>query len=589
MRSTQSWAGSPVLAGGDGAHPGIGPGSGPPSHCEGSPVDDSLALSAVVELLVVVDALVSGEPEVSAEPLAFVVLLGPAVVAESESESASEPVVSPLVPIDSPSVSPSPEKHAETATNEEARTKYLIPAVEHDEHILYNAWAVTPIARGARRRNFSPQVVAVKALRTIDKTRGFSNRVIGDLLERADDLAPGARALVTALVYGVLRHRSRLDAHIDARARDPKALGAVPRELLRVGAYEILELGRPAGNAIGHAVDAARSFDPSRTLSGLVHGVLAAVADGGAALDARHEAAAPLEALDKRWSIPRWIAGRWIKQLGAERATLRARRFAEVPSVDLRVDLSRIDLDTAHARLLEERPDATIDRVADQPQALRVRSGGDIFFGPLHDDGLISVQGLAAQQPAIALDPRAGQRVLDACAGIGVKTLQLAELMHRTGVIVAADLEPGKLAEQTRMRARGRLDDDGLELRFVAADLAAPSPDLAALSPFDAVLLDVPCTGLGNLARHPEIRWHREHADIAGAAALQAALLTNVAMHVRPGGRLVYAVCSPEPEEGPQCVHAFVAAAPFALTAERTWTPEDDATEGFYLATLVRN
>jgi len=583
MRSTQSWAGSPVLVGGDGAHPGIGPGSGPPSQCEGSPVDDSLAPSPVVELLVVVDALVSGDAVVSAGPLAFVALLGSAVV------SASEPVVSPLVPIDSLSASSSPEKQAETAPNDEARTKYLIPAVEHDEHILYNAWAVTPIARGARRRNFSPQVVAVKALRTIDRTRGFSNRVVGDLLERAEDLAPGARALVTALVYGVLRHRSRLDAHIDARARDPKSLGAVPRELLRVGAYEILELGRPPGNAIGHAVAAARSFDPSRALSGLVHGVLAAVADGGAELDAKHEAAAPLEALDKRWSIPRWIAGRWIKQLGAERATLRARRFAEVPSVDLRVDLSRIDLDTAHARLLEERPDATIGRVADQPQALRVRSGGDIFFGPLHDDGLISVQGLAAQQPAIALDPRAGQRVLDACAGIGVKTLQLAELMLRTGVIVAADLEPGKLAEQTRMRARGRLDGDGLELRFVAADLAVACPELEAFSPFDAVLLDVPCTGLGNLSRHPEIRWHREHADIAGAAALQAALLANVATHVRPGGRLVYAVCSPEPEEGPQSVHAFVADAPFALKAERTWTPEDDATEGFYLATLVRN
>lgn len=598
MRSTQSCAGSPVLAAGDGAHPGIGPGSGPPSHWDGSgsPVDDSLALSSVVELLVVV-ALVVVDAVVSAEPLAFVVLLGASVVSPSESES--ESAVSPLVPIDSLSASFSPEKHAETAPNDEARTKYLIPAVEHDEHILYNAWAVTPIgppsdrtsgARGARRQNVSPQVVAVKALRTIDKTRGFSNRVIGDLLERDDTLAPGARALVTALVYGVLRHRSRLDAHIDARARAPKSLGAVPRELLRVGAYEILELGRAPGNAIGHAVDAARSFDPSRALSGLVHGVLAAVAKGGAELDAKHAAAAPLDALDKRWSIPRWISGRWLARLGPERALLRAQRLAEVPSVDLRVDLSRIDLDTAASRLAEERPDAVIERVPDMPQALRVRGGGDLFFGALHDDGFISVQGLAAQQPVIVLAPQPGQRVLDACAGIGIKTLQLAELMQRRGQIVAADREAGKLTEQSRMVARGRLDAESLDLRLVAADLTAPSPELDALSPFDAVLLDVPCTGLGNLARHPEIRWHREYADIATAAAIQGELLARIAPHVRPGGRLVYAACSPETEEGPAIIRALLdSGAAFDLQSERTWTPEEDSTEGFYVAALVRS
>jgi 16S rRNA (cytosine967-C5)-methyltransferase len=434
------------------------------------------------------------------------------------------------------------------------------------------------------RGHSSPQVVACKALRTIDKTRGFSNRVVGDLLERTADLTPGARGLVTALVYGVLRHRARLDAHIDARARDPKALGAVPRELLRIGAYEILELGRPPGNAIGHAVDAAKSFDPSRALSGLVHGVLGSIAEHGNALDTKHEHAAPLDALDKRWSIPRWIAGRWLKQLGPERATLRARRLAEVPSVDLRVDLSRIDLDTAQSRLQEERPDATIERVADSPQALRVRGGGDIFYGPLHDDGLVSVQGLAAQQPAIALDPKPGMRVLDACAGLGTKTLQLAELMQREGTIVAADREQGKLAEHARMIERGRLDT--LDLHFVAADLAAPCPALDAFAPFDAILLDVPCTGLGNLARHPEIRWHRQHADIATAAALQAALLARVATYLRPGGRLVYAACSPEPEEGPAIVRAAI---DLELQSERTWTPEDDATEGFYVATLVRS
>lgn len=447
-----------------------------------------------------------------------------------------------------------------------------------------------PSAARARRPD-SPQVLAVKALRAIDRTEGFSNRIVGDTLERSDahgGLTPGARALVTSLVYGVLRHRARLDAHIDARARDPKGLGAVPRMLLRVGAYEILELRRPAGNAIGHAVDAARAFDPSRTLSGMVHGVLAAIADGGAELDARLGTGAPLDVLDRRHSIPRWLAGRWLGQLGPEVALARAQRLGEIPSVDLRVDLSRIDAAAARERLLGERPSAEIELVPAMPQALRVRGGGDLFFGALHDEGLVSVQGLAAQQAAIELAPRPGDRVLDACAGLGTKTLQLAELMGRRGTLVAADSEAGKLAEHARLAERGRLDVEALALRQVVADLAEASPELEAQGPFDGVLLDAPCTGLGNLARHPEIRWHRRHADIAAAAAVQTRLLARLWSLVRRGGRVVYAVCSGEPEEGPAVVRTVSGDAGLDLVSERTWTPEGDGTEGFYVAVLAR-
>ncbi len=435
-------------------------------------------------------------------------------------------------------------------------------------------------------------MVAVKALRAICRTAGFSNRVLGDALERGGtELRGGARGLVTSLVYGVLRHRTRLDAHIDAHARDPRRLGAVPRELLRVGAYEILELGRAPGNAIGHAVDAARAFDPSRTLSGLVHGVLGALAQGGAELDGRLAAGAPLDVLDRRYSIPRWLAGRWIARLGPERAIARAARLAEIPTVDLRVDLTRTDAESARARLLEERPGATVECVVGMPQALRVHGGGDLFYGALHDEGLVSVQGLAAQQPVIVLAPQPGERVLDACAGLGVKTLQLAERMDRRGMLVAADREQGKLDEQRRLGERGRLDAPELALHTIVADLTEPSASLEALAPFDAILLDVPCTGLGNLARHPEIRWHRHFADIAAAAAVQARLLAQLLPLPGARGRLVYAVCSGEAEEGPEVVHAALASAAgegFALVEERTWTPEDDGTEGFYVAALVR-
>lgn len=422
-------------------------------------------------------------------------------------------------------------------------------------------------------------------LRDVQRKGVFSNRALAEHLERHPELDARERAFTTMLVYGVLRHRARLDAHIDTHARDPSRLGGEPRELLRVGAFELLELDRPAPIAIAEAIKRARALDPRGHLGALVQAVLGAIARTGAELDAQLEAAAPLDALERRWSIPRWLAGRWVRRLGSPRAQKRARALAEPPLVDLRVDLGRIDAETAAAHLREDHPSISLTRVEGQLQALRARGGGDLFYGPLHEAGLVSVQGLAAQQPARVLAPEPGERVLDACAGMGVKTLQLAELMQRRGTLVAVDADPRSPSEIEALRRRGGLEEPGLRLRALVADLRSSHVVLDA-DRFDAVLLDAPCTGLGNLARHPEIRWQRRFEDIGLRARLQAALLERCAARVRPGGRLVYAVCSGEPEEGPDRVRAFMEDGRLELTCERTWTPEDDETEGFYVARL---
>ncbi len=436
----------------------------------------------------------------------------------------------------------------------------------------------------------SPHGIAARVLRACARPGAFSNRRLSDELERHHGLEGGARGLVTTLVYGVLRHQARLDAHVDACADRPAKLAALPREILRIGTYEMIELGRSPGNAIAHAIAAARALDERGAIAGLVHGVLGAVAVSWQARDAALEQGAPLDVLARRDSIPRWLAGRWIKQLGPERALARGRALRDELPIDVRVDRTRIALDAARGRLAAECPGATIDMVAGDSAALRVRGGGDLFHGAMHDEGLISVQGLAAQQPARWLAPRAGESVLDACAGLGVKTLQLAELMDRRGRIVAVDREAAKIALQERLVARGRLAVRDLELVRVVGDLTSPAcaVELGAWAPFDAVLLDVPCTGLGNLARHPEIRWQRRFEDIGTAAANQGVLLARALELVRPGGRLVYAVCSAEPEEGPVRIAEVVARGGISLTREQTWTPEGDGTEGFYAALLLR-
>ncbi|MCA9695285.1 MAG: RsmB/NOP family class I SAM-dependent RNA methyltransferase, partial [Myxococcales bacterium] len=277
---------------------------------------------------------------------------------------------------------------------------------------------------------------------------------------------------------------------------------------------------------------------------------------------------------------------RFVTQLGEERALARARALAAPCPVDLRVDLSRITREEVRARLIEDGCSDHIEAPEAFPTVLRVHAGGRLDAHPLHEDGRFSIQALGAQQAAIMLSPRPGERILDACAGMGTKTLQLAELMARRGAIVAADRSAARLAEQARARARGGLDAPGLTVRVVEADLTGDAPEVDGDGLYDGVLLDAPCTGLGNLARHPERRWAAAAEDIADCAALQARLLARCWQRVRPGGRLVYAVCSLEPEEGPALVAAFAKEHGLQVIREETYTPEEHGADGFYAARI---
>lgn len=456
------------------------------------------------------------------------------------------------------------------------------------------------VEKSGRRSLPSARLLAVRTLREVEQREGFSNRLLSEQLERWPQLDPRDRALATNLVYGVLRQRGRLDALIDAFAHKPAKLKGELRVILRVAAFEIVELERPLGIAGAEAAKLAARLDPQGRLHGVITGVLAGIDRDAAILDVAMQDGAPVDALVRRWSLPRWLAERWVAQLGPEQARARGRALAAIPALDLRVDLARIDRATLRERLLADHPGITFVElpasVGEQPQTLRVRSGGDLFHGPLFGEGLFSIQSLGSQQAVRALDPQPGERVLDACAGMGTKTLQIAEAMPQ-GTIVALDASRERLEELEGIRERGRLDlHEGLALRVGVVDLREDPKPGGPLDPattrYDAVLLDAPCTGLGNLARHPELRWTATPDDVAACSETQAILLRRCARVVAPGGRLVYAVCSLEPEEGPAIVAGLLAdpefAGAFTLELEQAWTPEQHACDGFWLARLRR-
>jgi 16S rRNA (cytosine967-C5)-methyltransferase len=372
------------------------------------------------------------------------------------------------------------------------------------------------------------------------------------------------RALAAEILLGVLRWQAALDHVLSHHARRPPAKIDPPvLDVLRIAAYQMLRLERvPAAAAVSDAVEMARRLGRS-SAAGFVNGVLRALGRerDRLPLPARPDPsaiAAPggrdraLDYLSITLSHPRWLVARWLDRVGFEPTESWA-RFNNAPApLTLRANRIRGDRN-ALARRLEEHGVATVPaRYA--PDGLVVRRGNPLT-APIAGDGSFFVQDEASQLVAAMAGARPGERVLDACASPGGKTVALANAVGDAGLVVAADVRPtriGLLRETIRAAGARRV-------RVVRLDLRQPVPVRAC---FDVVLVDVPCSGLGTIRRDPDIRWRRVESDVAALARAELGMLTEASAAVKPGGRLIYATCSSEPEENDEVVAAFLARHP---------------------------
>lgn len=366
---------------------------------------------------------------------------------------------------------------------------------------------------------------------------GLAERLAEGRVERLD---VRERALLHELLLGSLRRRGRLDQALRPLLDRPLArLDAETLAALRLGAHQVLHLRIPDRAAVSESVALLRGAKGG----GLVNAVLRRLCREGPppAPDPVHE---PEAWLATEGSLPEWLSRRWIRALGPEGAVARARALAEEPGTFFRFHPRRDGEARARAEGIEF-------ETTPVPECLRLVAGR---LNPLVEAGLVYVHDLGSQLVArLAIGPG---RLLDACAAPGGKALLLAD---QTGhAVVAADVSLRRLDHLVRLARRW-----GAPLRCLAADARRP-PFGAA---FDAVLADVPCSGLGTLARHPDIRWRLREDDIPRQAARQRAILTATAAVTRPGARLVYATCSLEPEENDAVIRDFLAAHP-------EWHPE---------------
>jgi len=389
------------------------------------------------------------------------------------------------------------------------------------------------------------RATALRVVRRVFEQGAYADRA---LRAEAEGLEPRERALCKRLVFGVVQRKGTLDWIASQHAKG--RLEPQVRTALWLGLEQLLFLDGIAPHAaISESVELAKPSPGHK----VVNAILRRVQREGIELpDDDTPAGAAV-----RHSHPEWLVRRWWDELGPDetRALLAANN--EPAELALRIN-TLVTIDETHMPSGRREDDAL---VLDGPF--------DVAGSPLFATGAITPQSRAAQRVSRFLDPQPGERVLDLCAAPGGKTTHLAALMEGRGEVVAVEQHPGRAAELQRMCARMRATN--------VTVLATDATTFSSERRFDRVLVDPPCSGLGTLRTHPDLRWRASEDGIARLAALQDRIVGAARAALKPGGRLVYATCTISRQEER------------VSGDERFQTlPHRDGTDGFYVARETR-
>lgn len=392
------------------------------------------------------------------------------------------------------------------------------------------------------------------------------------------DVAERDLPLLREMAYGIVRHRDRLDAVLDKMMDRPLPRKAgLLRALLRVGLYQLSEMRLPAHAAVHATVEACVLIE-ARHARGLINAVLRRYQREG-------EPSLP-DAIATLTSHPGWMVDKlredwpqWEQLLSAnnQRAPMTLRLSAKA------AERESLLAEFAAAEIaLIQHPVVKSAVTLDEPRAVSALPG--------FEDGRVSVQDASAQLAALIIAPAEGEKILDACAAPGGKTGHLLECAK--AVVTAVDVDEDRL-----QRVQENLDRLGRQAELIPADLLNWSAGDAC---FDAILLDAPCSGSGVIRRHPDIKWLRRASDIPQLAERQLAMLRKLWPQLKPGGRLLYAVCSVFAEEAEGVVSGFLESEDSASSAQidgdwgeatahgRRVAAGDQDMDGFYYALLTQ-
>jgi len=421
----------------------------------------------------------------------------------------------------------------------------------------------------------NPRKIAVSVLLKIENDGAYSNLILSQTLKNTD-LDNKDKSLVSALVYGVLDRKITLDYILGKFMKTPvKKTAPFTLCVLRVALYQIMYMDKiPDSAAVNEAVKLIKN-SKHKHLSGFVNGVLRSILREGIKLPNISDS----KSLSVIYSCPEWIIKSFIADYGFENTTQLLEYSLHTPPVTLRVNKLKTNVTDLTEILLKENISVCSTKVEN---ALEIVGGIDVTKSAAYLNGLFHVQDISSQTVVSVLAPQPNENVLDICAAPGGKTFTMAQYMKNNGKITACDL----------YEKRVELIQKGAN-RLGITNIKVMQNDATAINNtfenFDAILCDVPCSGLGVIRRKPEIKYKdiTEYKDIT---LIQSKILENSAKYLKQNGRILYSTCTLRKCENEDIIQRFLDKHPqYELKYQRTFMPHIDGSDGFYCALLQKS
>ena len=423
------------------------------------------------------------------------------------------------------------------------------------------------------------RIVALECLLTLSHSRASIASVVDSAFGR-HAIEGRERRLINGLVYGVIRWQKQLDWVLDQFINPKFQLDARHRNILRLGAFQLLHLdGIPAHAAIFETVQLAtshrRKSSDGRKTAGFINAVLRSIQREGTRVAYPPLDANPTEHISLSLSYPTWLVKRWLQTRGVSWTLAFCRASNQIAPLAFRVNTLLTQREEVCQSLEMKGLPASLSKIAPDGIALENRTittfdtAGELTLKDILNRNDIYVQDESAMLVSHLLSPEDAGFIVDFCAAPGGKTTHLAHLMKNTGKIIAVDVSEKKIALlQKNCR---RVKAHNVETRVMDATKA----DLEFIKAADAVLIDAPCSGFGTLRRHPDIRWNKTLKQIRSLSEIQYNLLKNAAAHIKPGGILVYSTCSIEPMENEEIIQRFLKDFPmYTIENARRFLPD---------------
>lgn len=414
----------------------------------------------------------------------------------------------------------------------------------------------------------SARRIALEVLYKIEVKDAYS-RIALDSALSTHELSKEDRALVTELVYGVIRHLNTLDWVLNTYRfkQNTEELSPYVRNILRLGAYQLMYLDKiPAYAAINESVEMSKEFGHTGIVS-LVNALLRSVNDNVKDIVYPDQQKNLSQYLSITYSHPQWLITRWLSRFGEKETIELCEINNQAPPLSIRTNT----LKTTREELIPtlEKEDLKVEMSSVVPGGLKIKDFVSLTQLESFRRGLFTVQGESSQLISYILAPKPGETVLDACAAPGGKTTHMAELMKNEGSIIALDIRKPRLEmiKENCMR---------LGVTNVKAELLDATKVSSLYSKgVDRCLVDAPCSSLGIIQSQPEVRWNRDYrGTLVKMPQVQYAILDEGSLCVKSKGVLVYAVCSLEPEEGERIIEKFLKERPlFHLESVKPYLP----------------